>query len=203
MTKKMARMVVYLITNLVNGKHYVGKTTGLLKKRWMRHLSDTKRGVQTYPLHNAIRKYGPEAFSIVPLVRILETDPQLKEQERFWIRVFRSNNPRYGYNLTAGGDGLLEHRASVETRRKISEALTGKVHSAEHSRKISAGNKGKVRSAETRRKISEANKGKVLSAETRRKVGEAGKGRSVSAETRRKMSEAQKGNKNAKAKGEK
>lgn len=194
-------MVLYLITNLINGKHYVGKTVRSLRKRWTKHLSDARRGSQTY-LNNAIRKRGPEAFSIVPLVSILTTDLSLKEQEKFWIRLFRSNDPRYGYNLTAGGDGMVGYRASAETRRKMSEAHKGKNFSAEHRRKLSEAKRGKPghpNSLETRRRISAVHKGKTLSVETRRKIGNAQKGnkhsegRIVSAETRRKIGDAHKG----------
>jgi group I intron endonuclease len=194
-------MVVYLITNLANGKHYVGKTTNSLKKRWTKHLSQAARGVQTY-FHSAIRKHGPETFSIVPLVSILATDPQLKEQERFWIRLFNATDPRYGYNLTAGGDGSPGIRYSAEHRRKISKAMKGMVRSAEFCRKQSERMKGKKRgkyapcSIERRRKISEALKGRSHSVEHRRRIGEAlkrnknRKGKCHSAETRRKISDA-------------
>lgn len=185
-------MVVYLITNLVNGKHYIGKTVQPLERRWGQHLSDARCGSQTYFL-DAIRKHGAGAFSIVPLISILVTDPQLKEQEKFWIRQFNSNDPRYGYNLTAGGDGSLGCRHSVEARRKMSASRKGKSHSAEHNRKIGEASKGRKHSAETRRKMSYAHKGKILSAETCRKMSEFRKGKSRPAETRRKISEAKKG----------
>jgi len=71
---------------------------------------------------------------------------------------------------------------SVEHRRRLSEAQTGKKHSAEACRKMSEalkGRKGKKRppfSAETRRKMSEAHKGKKFSAERCRKMSEVRKG---------------------------
>lgn len=53
--------LVYLLTNLANGKRYVGKTKGSLDKRWYNHLADVKKG-SPYALHAAIRKYGKGAF---------------------------------------------------------------------------------------------------------------------------------------------
>lgn len=191
-------MVVYLITNLVNGKHYVGKTVQPLKERWARHLSKANRGPQ-YHLHGALRKYGPEAFSIVPLVSILTTDPQLKEYERFWIRLFNANDPRYGYNMTAGGDGSLGWNPSTETRRKIGAAFKGKSLPVTHRRKISEAQKGKRHSAESRLKMSDAKKGnkhcegRIISVETRAKMSAAGKGRTQSNATRRRIGDANKG----------
>ena len=49
--------VVYLITNTVNGKVYVGQTINGLSKRWKGHKNDVRNGSQN-PLHRAIRKYG-------------------------------------------------------------------------------------------------------------------------------------------------
>jgi len=171
-------MVVYLVTNLINGKHYVGKTVQLLKDRWAKHLSKARRGSRTY-LHSAIRKYGPDASSIVPLVSILTTDPQLKEFERLWIRLLRSNERQFGYNLTAGGEGNLDWNPSTETRRNMSEGQTGRTHPQEIRRKISdslKGNsyrKGIPHSPEIRRKISDSQRGKKRPAETRRRISAA------------------------------
>lgn len=195
------RMLVYLITNLINGKHYVGKTVQLLKKRWAGHLSDVRRGSQTH-LHSAIRKYGREAFSIIPLVTILASDPQLKELEKFWIHLLNVNDPRYGYNETLGGDGALGCSPSVETRRRLSAAHTGISFPVERCRHISEALKGRVRSAEHCRHIGEALRGhrhakrKTLSAEHRRKIGDIKKGNKYrkgkphSTETRRRISDA-------------
>jgi hypothetical protein len=81
---------------------------------------------------------------------------------------------------------------SEETRRKISEALTGKHVSEETRRKMSEAQTGKHFSEETRRKISEANAGKQRSEETRRKISEARTGKHHSEDHRRKISEANK-----------
>jgi DNA-binding transcriptional regulator YiaG len=49
-----------------------------------------------------MRKYGLEAFQF----EILETciPEELNHKEQQWIAKLRSNNKRYGYNLTSGGD---------------------------------------------------------------------------------------------------
>ena len=95
---------------------------------------------------------------------------------------------------------------SEETRKKISEALTGRVASeetrqklrdrditAETREKLRKANLGKRHLAETKLKMSRAHTGKRLSEETKKKISEASKGHTLSDEARRKISEAQKG----------
>ena len=56
--------VIYKITNQINGKSYVGKTTTALNQRMASHrCADTVIG-------KAIRKYGWENFSAADLKRI-------------------------------------------------------------------------------------------------------------------------------------
>jgi GIY-YIG catalytic domain len=50
-------MTGYIITNLVNGKRYIGKTVQSLAARWRGHLASVRRGSSCY-LRHAIRKYN-------------------------------------------------------------------------------------------------------------------------------------------------
>lgn len=100
-------------------------------------------------------------------------------------------------NMTNGGDGL--HNPPIETRRKIGEASSKKIMSAEAREKISAALRVRVRkpmSEETKRKIGLKMKDRVLSAEHKAKIG-AGVAVSVrppcSPETRAKISAAKRG----------
>ena len=179
---------VYMITNTVNQKKYIGISIHEPEKgRIKRHLSGQGNRI----IANAVKKYGQDAF-IYELLEADVFDAFLPELEVYYIAEFNTVRP-HGYNLTHGGDHAIP---SEETRRKISESNTGKKHSAETCRKLSEAHKGKKRSphsAETRRKISESNTGKKRSAEERLKNSESQKGRKHSAETRRKMSEVRKG----------
>ena len=60
-----------------------------------------------------------------------------------------------------GKTGLPKH--SEEHKRKIGEALKGRIHSEESKRKMSEAKKGRTFSEETRRKMSEAAKGRKKS----------------------------------------
>lgn len=147
-------MQLYLVTNLIDGTMYVGKTIRPIEKRWMNHLSAARHGSSTH-LHNAIRKYGAGAFVVDPLILSDEdfTDDQsLNDGERLMIRLLRVNCKLY--NLTDGGEGLSN--PSKETRRKMSEANLGRVWSDEARRNTSEARKGKTHSAKTRVKIQKA-----------------------------------------------
>ena len=107
-------MIVYLITNTINGKRYVGQTTGTLKKRWNEHC----RKYCCTVLRNAIEKYGSENFSI-EMICEPPTVELMHEMEKYFIDVYNSRTPN-GYNMTGGGEGLFN--PTTEVRRKLSEA---------------------------------------------------------------------------------
>ena len=92
-------MVVYLITNTVNGKKYVGQTQRILKQRLKDHRTDKKRTIGI-----AIKKYGWENFT-VEILDECETLEQLYESEKYWIAMLNTKAPN-GYNMTDGGIGI-------------------------------------------------------------------------------------------------
>lgn len=211
----MQEGIIYLITNKVNGKRYVGKTTTSLNTRWSQHLSDA-RGRSKGVLHKAIRKYGSSNFLVQTIAESLE--PFLDGLEKFFIRLHCSHVNHYGYNLTEGGDGIAGYKHTDETKAKI--ALSSKNLSPETREKLSLSSRGRRHSSETRaylsrintnrplalqmrmtsamqsleakHKISRAHKGKPLSEEHRIKLSIAATGRRLSAEDRAKMSESAK-----------
>jgi len=111
---------IYLITNAANGKQYAGIDTcsddG--SHRWQRHLGAARRG-RGHLLANAIRKYGPEAFTIHSLAHSND-EVELCHWECAAIRRFNCKSP-HGYNMTDGGDGVIN--PSDESRAKLSASM--------------------------------------------------------------------------------
>ena len=98
-------MLVYKITNQINGKVYIGITTGSIQKRWREHKCAANKGNQL-PLYKAIRRYGYEAFLIEQLSTADRLE-DLKAQEVKFIKEFGSfYADGNGYNMTDGGDGV-------------------------------------------------------------------------------------------------
>lgn len=93
---------IYVITNEVNGKQYVGKTTDTIKIRFKKHLEEYDRSrCEKRPLYAAMNKYGIEHFSVQQLE---ECDLSiLNEREQYWINSL--DTYKNGYNATLGGDG--------------------------------------------------------------------------------------------------
>ena len=96
---------IYKITNLLNGKIYIGQSVDI-QKRLKAHFAYAKnKNSKEYntSIHNAIRKYGEENFICEILVECKEED--LDDLEQYYINYFNSTDRNIGYNLTTGGLG--------------------------------------------------------------------------------------------------
>lgn len=116
--------LIYKATNIKSNKVYIGKCESTLQKRIDSHLSQAKRykSLKSY-FHNTLIK-NPKNF----IWEILEQDiislKILNEREIYWIAYYKSNNKKFGYNLTKGGDGgsiTLNHPNKKEIYKKSSE----------------------------------------------------------------------------------
>ena len=169
--------VIYLRTNKVNGKKYVGQVITRRFKARQNKWKNPKYHYAGKAINAARAKYGIEAFDFEILKEC--DDKELDFWEKYYIKELNTKVP-YGYNMTDGGDASW---------------VKGKHLSEEWKRKIGEGNKGKKRSTELIRKIVEAHKGKHLSEEHKKKISISTKKSLSSTETRIKMSEAHKGEK--------
>lgn len=108
-------MLIYKITNLINGKIYVGKDV-------QRQASYYCSGVA---INNAIKKYGRHNFIREVLEDNIETKEILSIREKYWIERLSSNIKDIGYNLTIGGEGgdTYTNNPNID---KIKERFKGK-----------------------------------------------------------------------------
>lgn len=139
-------MHVYVITNTVNGKLYVGQHAGDdLTAYWERNVKYALRGSgnKTF-LYRAIRKYGPSSFTIESV-----SNPTNKESmdalEILFIDVLHTQNPELGYNITGGGGGRLgtSRPHTDEEKQKMSSIMRGRVLSPEWKKKIGDSQRGR------------------------------------------------------------
>lgn len=140
-------MQIYLITNKINGKIYVGQCLGLARDRWCRHKYDARLNRYPSRIGNAIRKYGDNAFDVSILVNNVASKELLDYLEQYFIVMYDTRNPDIGYNLTDGGDGAYGLKMSSEACAKIGKTKIGNKNCV-----------GRFMSEATRNKISEGNK---------------------------------------------
>lgn len=111
---------IYLITNDVNGKQYVGKTYyNNIQERWKEHCQDYKRlKCEKRPLYNAMNKYGIEHFHIQE-IEYVPSEINLEEREIYWIAQYDTYHN--GYNATLGGDGkrYLDYDQIIKIYKQI------------------------------------------------------------------------------------
>lgn len=95
---------IYKITNNINKKVYIGLTCRDIHRRWIEHCSRARQENNNFYLHNAIKKYGENNFTIEILDKTTSIE-ELNQLEQKYIKLYHSNDKQYGYNLTLGGEG--------------------------------------------------------------------------------------------------
>lgn len=96
---------IYVFTNKINGKKYVGQSIDIAKRYYQHSVNSfncNSAGYNSY-FYKAIRKYGFLNFSFEILEECDKT--KLNEREKYWIDLLKSNIQDFGYNLTEGGSG--------------------------------------------------------------------------------------------------
>lgn len=152
-------MFLYVITNHLNDKSYVGMTSKTVPKRWRQHLRRVAAGSK-HAIHAAIAKHGEENFSICG-VASFDTLEALAAAERELIASLGSFGPG-GYNLTAGGEGTFGFRHTPEEVEARRQRRTGTKHTEEAKAKIRAAHAGKTLSPEHLAKLVAANTGRKM-----------------------------------------
>ena len=123
-------MVVYEITNKINGKNYIGFTSQERPEdRFSAHKYKANKGYKS-KLYSAIRKYGEDNFDF----QVIYEGTDALEKEQFFIEEKTAD-----YNMTKGGEANQLGRTwkiSEEGRKNISLAAKGKKKSPEAVEKM-------------------------------------------------------------------
>lgn len=192
-------MIIYKVTNKINGNCYIGKTVQNLEKRKNDHFKQSKKQFSIY-FYKAIRKYGWDNFEWEVLTET-DSESKLNALEKFYIATYRKMINIY--NMTEGGDGgKLGYKPTNETKIKIGLSNKGKKRSLEFIQKMKERMKGNhyalnyKHSEETNRKNKERNlgrisamKGKKHSKETKLKISKSLMGKKLSQQSLKKIIE--------------
>jgi group I intron endonuclease len=157
---------IYCIENIVTLMGYIGKSVNI-NNRFSCHRSKLRRGIHgnSY-LQNAWNKYGEENFKFY-ILEEASFDEIIKLEIKY-IKLYESNNRRFGYNLTEGGEGTKGRKHTEEEKRKVSEFMRqrpvtermrenmrGKVLSEEHKIKMAEGRENYIMPTELSEKFRE------------------------------------------------
>lgn len=112
---------VYIHTNKINNKRYVGITRVKPSERWKKNGRGYKNN---HHFWNSIQKYGWDNFEHEIIANNI-THEEAKNFETKLIALLNTQSPHCGYNISKGGDGG-GYEISKSTRKKMSRARKGK-----------------------------------------------------------------------------
>lgn len=142
----MSQYVVYVHQNKLNSKRYIGITNNP-SKRWY---GKGKHYEGCPHFFNAIKKYGWDNFTH-EIIESCVTLEEAKKLEREYIAKYKTQDSRYGYNISPGGDwhaSMLGKHHTEETKQKMREAALGRVISEEQRERHSKALKGRMTGSE-------------------------------------------------------
>lgn len=142
-------MIIYMATNKINSKEYIGQTVNSLNYRKSQHISDALNKRNNMYFGRSLKKYGPENFDWEILHNNITNTNDLNKLEIYYIKLYGTYTN--GYNLTFGGNGFSGFKHSVESRLRRSETSIGNQNGK--------GNKGNTPSKKARLNMSKAQLG--------------------------------------------
>ena len=117
-------MQIYKITNIINGKIYIGKDESN-RKNYFGSGKLIKRSISKYGIENHTKE----------IIEEIQDRNLLQEREKFWINEYRSYDRNIGYNISFGGDGgdTISNNPNREIIiQKISSSMKKRTFSPEH-----------------------------------------------------------------------
>lgn len=110
-------MYIYKFTHIETGRCYIGQTIQNPNQRRLEHIADSRHTPREYHFHNALRKYGIDAFTF----EVIDTASSLEELnllEEKYVEQFDSINN--GFNIRQAGGNKL-HSEESKARMKESQ----------------------------------------------------------------------------------
>lgn len=169
---------IYIATNTINGKCYIGQTIHPVKKRLNQH---QQKSSKCRAFCSAIKKHGWKNF-VTDWYECPDED--LNFDEELLVREMGTLSPN-GYNLKEGGGS--HGKMSEESKQKMREInigqnnpMYGKTHSKDSNQKNKESHLGKTHSEESIQKMSGENHhmwGKKHSKESKQKISDGNKER--------------------------
>jgi group I intron endonuclease len=148
---------IYVMTNSVNNKVYIGQTIRPLIP-YLR--TDFTRAIKNHEkdrkpkLYHAMRKHGEAAFTI----KLLANAPDkiyADMLEQFFIKVYKSQDRTTGYNIASGGGGSFGYKRAITDRERELRRQNGlkRKHTQEEKDKIRQAHLGKPKSEAHKEKL--------------------------------------------------
>jgi group I intron endonuclease len=105
---------IYKFTHLESGRCYIGQTVQNPNRRRLEHISGSRYSKKTYHFHNALKKYGIDAFSF-EVIAVATTIDELNLLEEQFVEKFDSINN--GFNIRKPGNNKTHSVESIERMR--------------------------------------------------------------------------------------
>ena len=157
--------VIYRITNMANGKYYIGSADSFARREWQ-HKYELKKGAHKNPrLQAAWNKHGPDMFVFEVIEEIPEGGNQLQIEDTYLMKCVGQPDC---YNINPGAEAPRLGVVLTDTAKlNISAGRKGKHAGEKHYRY------GQTVAPEIREKIGAAQRGKPKA--PGRKVSEEGR----------------------------
>lgn len=121
--------VVYIITNKINGKIYVGQTIQSIRIRFIQHYHQKR----CHRLYEAMHIYGIDNFDIKILLDKIKRE-ELDFYENYYIDQLDSTNPNIGYNIKKHGKQGIKKDSVKLREEQLTQLFDMEKHRIPHNK---------------------------------------------------------------------